>query len=97
MAIFNRFGQKIFYAKDPTTGWNGTNNDTMQPNGTYIYMVVYSDISGRYHEQKGTVVLLRKLMHWYVTGNGNAIRLYLCHSLLRLPLYAAKAIIFFAA
>lgn len=59
MAIFNRFGQKIFFTKDPATGWNGTANGTLQPNGTYIYMVTYSDIAGRDHEQKGTVVLLR--------------------------------------
>jgi hypothetical protein len=32
---------------------------TMQHNGTYIYMVTYSDIVGRYHGQKGAVVLSR--------------------------------------
>jgi len=59
ISIYNRFGQKIFITADPAKGWDGIANGTMQQTGTYIYIVKYNDIAGHYHEQKGTVVLIR--------------------------------------
>ncbi|MEP7319030.1 MAG: T9SS type B sorting domain-containing protein, partial [Panacibacter sp.] len=57
--IFNRFGERIFFSTDAATGWDGTIAGILQQTGTYIYLVKYADVAGRYHEITGTVVLLR--------------------------------------
>ncbi len=57
--IYNRFGQLIFHSEDPHKGWDGTINNSPQAPGTYIYLLNYSDIEGKPHLLKGTIVLIR--------------------------------------
>lgn len=57
--IFNRWGQIIFHTTDKSRGWNGTTNGTVQPAGTYVYVVRVKKMSGQVVEKKGTVTLIR--------------------------------------
>jgi len=58
-SIYNRFAQRIFFTTDSYDGWDGMINGVQQPKGTYVYIIRYTDLEGRYHELKGTVVLVR--------------------------------------
>jgi len=39
IAIFNRWGQKVFETKDTAKGWDGTMNGMDQPEGNYVYLI----------------------------------------------------------
>ncbi len=58
-AVFNRWGQRIFYTTEPGSGWNGYFNGTQQPQGGYVWMARGTDYTGRVIDRKGTVVLIR--------------------------------------
>ncbi len=38
-SIYNRWGERIFFTKDPTTCWDGTYKGAAQDIGTYVYMI----------------------------------------------------------
>ena len=59
LSVYNRYGQNIFSDENAGSGWNGTFNGINQPPGTYVYIFRYSDIEGKLHVLKGTVVLIR--------------------------------------
>jgi gliding motility-associated-like protein len=61
LIIFNRWGDKVFEATEPTAGWNGRrNNDGDQlPEGVYVYNVSYIGPRNKPLSQKGTITLLR--------------------------------------
>ena len=42
MKILNRWGKVIFETNDPYTGWDGTVDGELVPNGTYIYHLDFS-------------------------------------------------------
>jgi len=58
-AIYNRWGQRIFYTENPSQGWDGTLNGQPQPSGPYVWMAAGVDLDGRFLERKGSVVLIR--------------------------------------
>ncbi len=57
--IYNRWGQLIFTASNPTRGWNGNYKGDPAPAGTYIYILKFKTKDGASHSKKGTVILLR--------------------------------------
>ena len=57
--VYNRFGQVIFESHDGTKKWDGKLNGQVQPTGTYIWMLSYTDLSGRKINQTGSTVLIR--------------------------------------
>ncbi len=59
LQIFNRWGQKIFETTDTSAGWDGTFNSQHQPEGNYIWIVRYTDNSGKKQKMQGSVVLVR--------------------------------------
>jgi gliding motility-associated-like protein len=60
LAVYNRYGQKIFETNDIKKGWDGTYKGARQPEGTYVYYVVYTDPqTNKVSNLKGTVVLLQ--------------------------------------
>jgi gliding motility-associated-like protein len=60
MTIFNRYGEKIFFTKDPLTGWDGKLNDNKLNMGAYVWTVQYTKPSNKQQVQKqGTVLLMR--------------------------------------
>jgi gliding motility-associated-like protein len=58
LAIYNRFGERVFYAKNPNNCWNGIFKGNPQPSGTFVYYLKMQSACGLVNE-KGTISLLR--------------------------------------
>ncbi|MGQ8338884.1 PKD domain-containing protein [Sunxiuqinia sp. A32] len=59
MQVFNRWGERIFEAKDEFVGWDGKmRNGEFAPTGVYTWVIAYQDFLGRDHNQSGTVTLV---------------------------------------
>jgi gliding motility-associated-like protein len=59
LAVFDRWGKKIFETTQLSSGWDGTINGTRQPIGTYVYTMQYTDFDGKLVKDAGTITLLR--------------------------------------
>lgn len=59
LAIYNRWGQKLFSTTDPKQGWDGTYNGKSCPEGVYAYMLIYKGRKSISQQAKGTIILLR--------------------------------------
>ena len=60
-AIFNRWGQKIFFTSQRGVGWNGKVNGIMQDTGVYVWVIRATETrNNNKHELNGTFVLIRK-------------------------------------
>ena len=58
--IYNRGGQKIFETRDWTNKWDGTYKGNPQDPGTYVWILIYTNIeTGKKYELKGASVLIR--------------------------------------
>jgi gliding motility-associated-like protein len=57
--IFNRWGQMVFHTSDKNKAWDGTVTGTIQPAGTYVYVVRVKKSSSLVVEKKGTITLIR--------------------------------------
>lgn len=57
--IFNRYGQMVYSAPDPSTGWDGSFNGTQQTTDTYVWMIEGKDYLGNNIKRKGTVTLIK--------------------------------------
>lgn len=57
--IYNRYGQLVFNAADPSKGWDGKIDGKDQGTNTYVWMVQGTDFTGKKVFKKGTVVLIR--------------------------------------
>lgn len=59
LAIFNRWGVKIFESNHQETGWDGTFRNSAVPEGIYVYLTRYS-IGGRIGiSKKGSILIIR--------------------------------------
>jgi gliding motility-associated-like protein len=58
LAIYNRWGQRVFYAEGTKEGWDGTTNGVPQPMGTYHYYIKYEYNRSEY-KMKGDITLIR--------------------------------------
>jgi gliding motility-associated-like protein len=58
-AVFNRWGQRIFYSTDPGKGWDGTNSGVALQPDMYVWMVEGIGDNKITIQKKGTVVLIR--------------------------------------
>ena len=59
MKVYNRWGQQVFESLDPDKGWNGTFMGELVPNGNYIYIMEFEDMSGKKYEKKGYIMVMR--------------------------------------
>lgn len=59
LAVFDRWGQRLFVAGSLDEGWDGTAGGVDVPTGVYAWMVELRDRSGSVQRAKGHVVLLR--------------------------------------
>ena len=60
LVIFNRWGQVVFRTKDWKQGWDGRINGGLQPTGTYVWLLRYTNRDTKQRiEQKGTMTLIR--------------------------------------
>lgn len=57
LAVFNRWGQKVFSTKDPSKCWDGYFNGRKQENGGYIYQITANTPCGELY-RKGIVMLI---------------------------------------
>lgn len=58
--VYNRNGQLVFASRDYTGKWDGKINGVNQDTGVYVWMLDYTDVSGKRVSLKGTSVLIRK-------------------------------------
>jgi gliding motility-associated-like protein len=59
IGIFNRWGEQFFHSSDPNFKWDGTCRGEKCPDGTYIYVITYTPLSGPRNSLTGHVNLLR--------------------------------------
>jgi len=63
MAIYNRWGQRVFETTDMSEGWNGTYENKDRPEkaveGVYVYIITFREINGREHKYVGSVTLIQ--------------------------------------
>jgi gliding motility-associated-like protein len=60
LVVFNRWGQVVFRTKDWKQGWDGRINGGLQPTGTYVWLLRYTNRDTKQRiEQKGTMTLIR--------------------------------------
>ena len=59
LAIYTRWGQRIFYTTDINEGWNGTYHGIESPVSAYTYICNYTTLDGEHLTLCGTVTLLR--------------------------------------
>lgn len=59
MAVYNRYGQRLFESHDPSSGWNGRQNGNLADAGAYFYYITYKNKAGEKIKKKGDVVLIR--------------------------------------
>lgn len=60
--VFNRWGQLVFFSKDPDSGWNGFNEDKPSEVGTYVWTIEYKGSQHGFQlneKLKGGVILIR--------------------------------------
>ena len=58
--IYNRSGQKVFETHDWKKKWDGTYNGNAQDPGTYVWILIYTNIeTGKKYQLKGATVLIR--------------------------------------
>ncbi|MBC9934353.1 gliding motility-associated C-terminal domain-containing protein [Chitinophaga qingshengii] len=55
MTVYNRWGAVVFDSTNPEAGWNGAR----EPNGSYVWVVIYTDSKNQARKQTGTLVLIR--------------------------------------
>ncbi len=54
--VYNRFGQRVYYAKEIYTDWDGTYKNIPQPGGVYVY---YINFKNNRKPLKGNITLIR--------------------------------------
>ncbi len=59
LSIFSSWGQRIWFSPKETTGWNGTVNGDLVPNGTYSYVVEVFFEDGNKELYKGNISVIR--------------------------------------
>ncbi len=59
LAIYNRYGGKVFESRDSNVGWNGRKDGRKVPMGTYTYIVQLEQASGKRIERVGVLMLIR--------------------------------------
>mgnify|MGYP001473402105 CR=1 FL=1 len=58
-AVYNRWGQRIFYTNDPRRGWDGTISGIAQPSSVFVWSCTYQFSGEVSKTEKGTVLLIR--------------------------------------
>jgi gliding motility-associated-like protein len=59
IAVYNRWGEKVFESNDPTVGWDGTYKGKLLPPDAYGFYVQVKCFGGLEFFKKGNVTLLR--------------------------------------
>lgn len=57
--VFDRWGREVYHSTDLQATWDGTASGHPVPSGTYVWMVMGIDLTGKPLTEQGTVLLLR--------------------------------------
>lgn len=57
--VFNRWGELLYKSNSANPGWDGKYKNTNCPDGTYFYIISYSDIAGDRKRINGLITLIR--------------------------------------
>jgi len=57
--VYNRWGQLVFSTRDLSKGWDGTFKGTIQPAGTYVWLLQATDYIGKQYQLKGSTTIVR--------------------------------------
>lgn len=58
-AVFDRYGQRVFYTTNPANPWTGNIDGRPEPTGAYVWAAAGVDVNGVFVQRKGTVMLIR--------------------------------------
>ena len=59
LAIYNRWGEKVFESKDKSIGWDGIyKNELLEPD-VYVYYLTIKCVNGEEYFKKGNINLIR--------------------------------------
>ncbi len=56
VTVFDRYGKLVFEDREYTNDWNGTAGNDILPDGTYYYVITFSNSHRKYH---GAITLIR--------------------------------------
>jgi len=59
VAVYNRYGSKVFESADYKNDWDGTYKNKPLPDATYYYVIEYELLNGNRVFKKGNVTILR--------------------------------------
>ncbi|MEQ9064726.1 MAG: gliding motility-associated C-terminal domain-containing protein [Vicingaceae bacterium] len=62
LSVFNRWGERVFFSRNPVSIWDGTFKGKKAASGTYTYQLIYvsqNPFDQQEYQLKGTVNLLR--------------------------------------
>jgi gliding motility-associated-like protein len=59
VAVYNRYGSKVFESQDYRNDWNGTYKNKPLPDGTYYYVIDYELLNNTHVPRTGNVSILR--------------------------------------
>jgi gliding motility-associated-like protein len=57
--IYDRWGQRVFQSKSNFEAWDGKSQGTNCPDGTYYYVIEYTDVNFGEQKKFGSITLLR--------------------------------------
>ena len=57
--IYNRWGQPVFYSKDPLKGWNGNHKGLKQDGNVFVWICTYQFEGEPVIKRNGTFILIR--------------------------------------
>jgi gliding motility-associated-like protein len=58
-SVYDRSGQLVFFTKENLGKWNGTFKGVRLPTGIYVWLLMYTDETGRKITRKGFASLIR--------------------------------------
>jgi gliding motility-associated-like protein len=59
MVVYGRWGQLVFESRDPAQGWDGYQKGIVQPVGSYLWVITYTDSKKQLIKQQGTLLLVK--------------------------------------
>ena len=59
MMIYNRWGETIYIGQDAKSGWDGTYDQALVPEGVYAYWIEFSYFDNKHYTFRGTLTVLK--------------------------------------
>jgi gliding motility-associated-like protein len=59
LSVFDRWGKELFKGDNLSEGWNGKYEGNACTDGTYLWLVIYTDVNNKENSLTGTVMLLK--------------------------------------